>query len=154
MRFRLQARANGSTMPAGFIRSVPSLKLRARNLPSLVIRKMIRFCLSMTGVSFTVFEQSQVAAHVDVAGLAKVFCQKTFPVSASSANIVSSAPSRKSRFFGPWGVLTPSATKGAVRVDRTMPLVGVLSRVFHSSLIRETLLLLSEVSPLFQPVRS
>jgi len=34
-------------------------------------------------------------------------------------------------FLGPWGVLTPSATKGAVRVDRTMPLAGVLSRVFQ-----------------------
>ena len=70
MRFRLQARANGSTMPAGFIRSAPSLKLRARKLPSLVIRKTIPRCLSITGVSFTVFEQSQVAAQMGAVGLA------------------------------------------------------------------------------------
>ena len=79
------------------------------------------FCLSITGVSFTVFEHSQVAGRMAVAGLAKVFCQKSFPVSASSAKTVSSAPSRKTRFFAPCGVLTPSATSGAVRVERTMP---------------------------------
>ena len=40
---------------------------------------MTLFCLSITGVSFTVFEHSQVAGQMGAAGLAKVFCQKTFP---------------------------------------------------------------------------
>src|SRR5580704_4550662 len=141
-------------MLAGFIRSAPSLKLRARSLPSLVIRKRIPFCLSTTGVAFTVFEHSQVAGHIGVSGLANDFCQKTFPVSASSANTVSSAPSRKTKFLEPCGVLTPSTTNGAVNVERTISLGGVLSCVFHSSLRPDTLCLLREDSPLFQPVCS
>ena len=112
------------------------------------------FGLSITGVSFTVFEHSQVAGQMGAAGFAKVFCQKTFPVSASSANAVSSAPSRKTRFFVPCAVLTPSATSGAVSVERTMPLGGVLSCVLHSNLSSDTLWMVSEVSPRFQPVRS
>src|ERR1700677_4629508 len=100
---------------------------------------MILFCLSITGVSFTVFEHSQVAAQMGAAGLAKVFCQKTFPVSASTANTVSSAPRRKTRFFAPCAVLTPSATSGAVSVERTMALGGVLSWVLQSSLSPDTL---------------
>ncbi len=141
-------------MSTGGMRSAPSLKLRPRSLPSLVIRKMTLFCLSITGVSFTVFEHSQVAGQRGAAGLAKVFCQKTLPVSASSANTVSSAPSRKSRFFAPWAVLTPSATSGAVSVESTIAFGGVLSWALHSNLSPETLWMVSEVSPRFQPLRS
>src|SRR5260370_33058030 len=89
------------------------------------------FCLSITGVAFCEFEHNQVEVCRGVSGLRKVLCQKIFPVSASIANTVSSLPTTKTRVFLPWGVLTPSATSGEVRVDSTSSLAGVLSCVLH-----------------------
>ena len=81
---------------------------------------MIPFCLSMTGVAFWVLEQSHVAIWGGVRVFGKAFCQTTLPLSASIANTVSSLPTTNTSVRRPCEVVTPSTTKGAVRVDNAI----------------------------------
>src|SRR5882724_5354986 len=112
---------------------------------------MTPFSLSITGVAFAVFGQSQVAAFCAWTGLANVFCQATLPLSASIANKVSSAPSTKSMFLGPCEVTAPATTTGAVRVESAISVGGVASCVLHCTASLDTLVLVRLVSDLFQP---
>jgi hypothetical protein len=60
---------------------------------------------------------SQFAGRAGLIGLIKVFCHTMLPESASSANIVSSAPSKNTRLFAPCDVRTPDT---AVRPGEEM----------------------------------
>src|SRR5471030_1497977 len=115
---------------------------------------MTLFFLSTTGVSFAVLGHNQVAGREGVSVFGKFFCHSVFPVSASTANKVSSAASRKTMFLAPPAVDTPSTTSGAVSVDRAMSVGFVVSWVLHFTFNFETLLFERIVSPLFQAVRS
>src|SRR5471032_872706 len=115
---------------------------------------MTPFFLSTTGVSLAVLGHNQVAGLNAVILFGKALCQSVFPVSASTANKVSSAARRKTMFLVPPAMGTPSTTRGAVSVDRAIS-VGVVGRcVLHFIFNFGTLLLVRIVSPLFQAVRS
>src|SRR5471030_612951 len=115
---------------------------------------MTPFFLSTTGVSFAVLGHNQVAGREGVIVFGKVFCQTDLPVSASTANKVSSAASRKITSLAPPDVETPSTTSGAVSVDSAMSVGFVGSCVLHFTFNLETLLFERTFSPLFQAVRS
>src|SRR5665213_3682125 len=96
--------------------------------------------LSTTGVSLAVLGHNQVAGLNAVISFGKAFCQSIFPVSASTANKVSSAASRKTTFLAPSAVDTLSTTRGAASVDRAISVGVVASCVLHFTFNLETLL--------------